>query len=272
MIAGLMSFLGLTGFIVVDTMAEITFGRPSSTVGLGFFMAPIAGFVVGLAVWVVTKIIAVLMKRASQPSLPIPAWLNRTAWLLTIASLPFNFLASRSNVLAREVARSPRVIVSSPLIAPIANATTAIEQRVEAPELYGGITNTVDAHPIQWNGRLIKVNGVNEQIVVTDNFAAPIVSTDLHDYDYINRIRATPVCTQPDGTSLLAVLVTLRATSHRSMLLVYRADGQLVYQHHLERAGGPKPDTLYAGRRDGVETFVADNSGLVTGWTCAAAR
>jgi len=95
-----------------------------------------------------------------------------------------------------------------------------------------------------------------------------IASTDLHAFDYIGKIHAVPVCADAAGSQALAVLVTLRPTSHRSMLILYGADGSVVYQEHLERTN--RTDSpMYVATRDGADVLVVEH-GAVSAWTCAA--
>lgn len=268
LLSGLLTALSLAGFIVMEALAEINAGRPSSTVGLGFVAGPIAGILAGAVVWGIAKPVALVIRRFWTGSLAVPAWLTLAVWLCTLAGIPANYYVSRAKVVAREYLRRPHVILDSTLIRPIAQPTTSLDARIEAPELVGGITNKIDAKPIQWNGRGVKVNNSSGRVVITDESDLTVTSTELGDFDYIGQIRAIPVCRQTDGRDLLAVLVTLRPTSRRSMLMIFSADAQLVYQHHLERGHGPLQDKLYVGRSNGVETVVVDDEGLVSGWTC----
>lgn len=195
-----------------------------------------------------------------------PRWARRHVWAITLLVIAAAVLGYPAYV--RYINR-PRVILDSHLITPIAAPGTALSDRVEAPELYGGITNTTDAHPIVWNGRPVKIDGVDEHIMITDPMTgSPVASTDLREFYSIGRMRAVPVCRQSDGTDLLAVLVALRPTSHRSLLLVYAGDGRLVYEELLERRSGPSADRLFAGRLNNENALMVDLQGVISGWTC----
>lgn len=267
--AGLIVGVLLAAFIIVQTFAASTLGRPSSTAGIGYVMGPI----LGLAAWAGTFLLGMLvrsgLRRSGMAPVAVPRWLSRALWLLVLAAIPAMYLSARSNVLEAEFARRPRVIIDSQLITPIEQPATDLEARVEAPSTYALLADeAANAKPVEWNGRTVTVRGVDEHVVITDGSGNNIASADLREFDYITRIRASPVCRQPDGNSLLAVLVTLRATSHRSMLLLFGTDGRIVYQHHLDRLGGRNANVMYVGLRNGHETLVVD-LGVVTGWTCA---
>lgn len=195
-----------------------------------------------------------------------PRWAKRHVWAMAVLIIAAAVLASRAYEL---FTNRPRVILDSHLIAPIATPGAALSDRIEAPELYGGITNTTDAHPIVWNGRPVKIDGADEHIMITDPMTgSPVASTNLRGFYSIGRMRAVPVCRQSDGTDLLAVLVALRPTSHRSLLLVYAGDGRLVYEELLERRSGPSADRLFAGRLNNENALMVDIQGVISGWTC----
>ncbi len=257
----------MCGYGLALTMAEQIWGRPSSTSALGFFMAPIAGLIVGLAAYLAGMGVRFVLGRRGVVSRPAPSWVTRTLWMVVLAGSAAFLLLGRSSVIALEAARRPRVILDSARISAVNPPTIELQERVTAPELQSGITNTLDAHPIDWNGVAIRVENKDEQVVISNLSGMPLASADLHNFDYINGLHATTVCAQPDGRRLLAVLVSLRATSHRAMLLVFAADGTLTYQHHLERSGGAK-DALYTGRLNGAEAL-AVSLGPVSTWTCA---
>ncbi len=257
----------VTAFFITQTLAEALWGRPSSTAGLGFFVAPIAGLIVGAGAWVVGLVIRTVLRSRGVVSVPTPSWVTRTLWLVVLAGSVVFLMIGRSSVLALEAARQPRVILDAGRITAVNPPTIDLQERVTAPEMQSGITNTLDAKPIDWNGTAIKLENLDEQVVISDVTGKRIASADLHAFDYINGLHAAAVCAQPDGRQLLAVLVSLRATSHRAMLLLFAPDGSLVYQHHLERSGGAK-DALYTGRLNGAEAL-AVSVGAISTWTCA---
>lgn len=268
LIGGLAGAALLAGYGVTQTAAEMSFGRPSSTAALGFVVAPIVGVIAGIGLFAVSSILLWLLRRVGvkPASTPLPSWLLLVVLLGVGAALVGFFVQARAGVLAREVERRPRVILASPLLAPLAHAPQSLEARTEATVQYDLTAPGEPAEPLTWNGRKITLDAVQERVLVKDEAGATLASTDLHAFDYILNIRALPVCAQADGNRLLAVLVMLRATSDRSMLLVYDARGALVYQDHLERRG--VNSTLFGGQQNGA-SVVAVNTGATTqAWTC----
>jgi hypothetical protein len=141
--------------------------------------------------------------------------------------------------------------------------------RVEAPLLFSIYADEV-VPSLDWNGRPIRLVGTNEEVTVLDAGGNRIASTDLHALDYIGRINAIPVCRHPNGDHDLAALVTLRATSNRSVLIVYGADDAVICREHLERTGRGDgwAGAMFAANSDGNEVLVVD-LGAVNAYRCS---
>jgi len=78
---------------------------------------------------------------------------------------------------------------------------------------------------------------------------------DLSAFDYITRVYAVPVTINDSTKKDLAVLVNLRSTSRRSVLLIYNAENKLLYQ-----------ELLYRVRIDNLMKTVKDKSGKEYLW------
>ena len=258
----------IAGRSVVQTAAEINFGRPSSTAALGFVIGPLVGVIFGAVIFAMMSATFWALHRAGwrAASRPLPSWIVVVLALGVGAVLINEFRVARRDVLTREAARVPRILLNSSALTPLAAGTT-LDAQVTAPVLFVlTATGTADAN-LQWNGRPLVVDIANESVFIKDQAGATLASVDLHAYDYIRRVSAMPVCAQADGRSWLAVLTGLRATSNRSMLTVFDTDGRLVYQEHLERTSGPD-DALMAGTVNGVPAF-AVNAGTLRAWRCS---
>jgi hypothetical protein len=190
--------------------------------------------------------------------------------LATAASVTVLAANARTQTVAKEFARRPRVIVESTRFVKSDQSSSSADTRVEAPLLFSIYRDTV-APSIDWNGRAVSLVGSDEHVTVLDKAGKHIASTDLHAFDYIGTIRAAPFCRNPNGDRDLAVLVTLRATSNRSMLILYGSNGAVVYQEHLERTGSGSgwAGTMYVGSRDGHDILVVEQ-GPLSVLTCQA--
>lgn len=265
--AGLTAGACATAYVMAQTFAEARWGAPSSTSALGFIAAPIVGIVVGIVGSLVgLGLRAGLRSRGAAPA-SAPKWIVPGLWLVVLVVAAVSLVSARSYQLRLAEFRRPRVILDLGHVLTAAPQAGELQSQTEAPELQSGLTNTLDAHPIDWNGTAVKVTDADGQIAVTGPNGARLATADLQPFDGVSRLHAMTVCQQADGRSMLAVLASLRATARRAMLLVFAADGRLVYQQHLARAGGAK-DALYAGRLNGVDA-VRVSLGADSVWTCS---
>lgn len=257
-------------WIVVPVIAETALGRPSSMAGLGFIVGPVFALLAGGATFLLARGLRALAWRAGIPSRPVPPWLVAAGVLAVVTFVTVLGFNARSQVIARELALRPRVIVESGRFTNATHSANGLDARVEAPLLFSIYQEKV-VPSIDWNGRAVIVTGSEERVTVLDEARTPIASTDLHEFDYIGRIRAVPICRYPNGDQDLAVYATLRATSARSMLIVYDPRGVVVYQEHLERTsqGTGWAGTMYAGRQGGHDVLVVEH-GPVSVWSCQA--
>lgn len=88
---------------------------------------------------------------------------------------------------------------------------------------------------ILWNEKQMTLIFSSDEIRVTDLNENIIIETSLHAYDYICEVSLLEVKLFSDEQHCLAVLAELRATSSHTMLLIYSANEQLLYQELFER-------------------------------------
>ena len=272
LLAGLTGAALLAGVGVIQTAARMSFGRPSSTEAVGFVVAPIVGVIAGVGIFALSSVLLWLLRRLNikPAAAPIPTWVPVVLSMAVLGTLGVLFVRARADVLAEETARRPHVIRESALFAPLPQAPAALDGRAEAAIQYDLTAPGEPATPITWNGRAISLDAMQEQVLIKpagDAAAKAIATTDLRGFDYILNLRALPVCTQPDGRQWLAVLAMLRATSQRSMLLVYDADGAVVFQEHLERRG--MNSRLSSGRANDADIVLVETD-RARAWRCAA--
>ncbi|HAX61983.1 MAG TPA: hypothetical protein DCX95_05455 [Elusimicrobia bacterium] len=91
-----------------------------------------------------------------------------------------------------------------------------------------------EAEPFLWNGKKIRFD-VGNSIAMRGENGNNIITIDLTKYDYIGRIHVIQLVIDNSASKGLAVLVRLRATSRRSMLLIYDPAAKLLYQELLYR-------------------------------------
>lgn len=269
-VCGLLSAVLVGAALLAPVIAESTFGRPSSTAGIGYFVVPILGLLAGGAAFLIAMGVRGVVHRGGIQSALVPPWVVASAVLATVAAVAVFAINARSQTITTEAARRPRVIVASTSIIKVDAPSPGADSRVEAPLLFSIYPGAV-VPAIDWNGRAVSLSGTDEHVTILDQTGSPIASTDLQAFDYIATIRAVPVCGSQTGGQYLAVLATLRATSGRSMFILYGPDGAVVYQEHLERtrSADGSTGTMHLQHRGDHDVLLIDH-GPVTAWTCPA--
>ena len=97
---------------------------------------------------------------------------------------------------------------------------------------------------IFWNDKQMTLKFSSNEIRVTDSNGNTIIETSLRTYDYIREVSFLEVKLFPNEQYFLAVLADMRATSFHTMLLIYAANGELIYHEMFERD------------RDGIKMFI----------------
>ena len=267
-VCGFLTAVLVSATLLAPVIAESALGRPSSTAGIGYFVVPMLGLLSGAAAFLVARGLRGIARRAGSRTVHVPPWLAAAGLLataVTVAALAFN---AGAQVIATEAARRPRVIIDSTHF--VRTAPSPGEgPRIDAPLLFSVYQDAV-VSSIDWNGRAVSFSGTDEHVTIRDKAGVPVASTDLQAFDYIATIRAVPVCSSSGGANL-AVLVTLRATSHRSMLILYDPNGAVVYQEHLERTRSADGSTgsMSMQHRGDHDILLVDH-GSVSAWTCPA--
>jgi len=108
-------------WILAQVLAEASLGRPSSTAGLGFVFGPIYGLVCGGVAFLLGLALRWFVRRAGVASRQMPSWFLIPIVGTLIASVAVMVVSARSQVVAQEAARQPRVIVDSALFVKTAN-------------------------------------------------------------------------------------------------------------------------------------------------------
>lgn len=112
---------------------------------------------------------------------------------------------------------------------------------------------------IFWNGEQMTLYFSSYEIRITDSNGDTIIETSLWDYDYIREVSYLEVGLFPNEQHCLAVLAHLRATSHFTMLLIYSANGELIYQEMLERGSSGIEMSIDKSDSSSLEGLIVKN-------------
>jgi hypothetical protein len=242
----------LTGLIL-----EMKFGRPSSTSAIGFVFIPVYAIFLLLLGYAAGLLVRSIVSRFT---------VERTISKKTIYSIYAAFLVA---VLASSIAggvsfkiyedaQKPHVIINSAAVIKLPDGQYEDSNQVDAKFLLSIFDDDkIKNGTLPWNSRIIRFKLFKDanSLVVLDDAGAQLMQIDLNAFDYITRVYAVPVTTNDSMKKGLAVLVNLRSTSRRSVLLIYNADNKLLYQ-----------ELLYRVRIDNLMKTVKDKSGKEYLW------
>jgi hypothetical protein len=233
---------------------DVMFGRPSPDQWAGniIFGLPILG-VLFLVPGVITgSVVQFLIGRARRAE---PVDRRAVGRLLAIVAM-LAALAGVGRGIQIESRSPPRVMISTGAIGrhdgPSAISTATPAMTVFEP--FAG--NTPTASPLSWNGAALRL--MLEGNMLTIRRSERVVgSIDLRPLDYVTEIFGTTGMLDANE-EWLALLVRLRSTGHRDLLLIYDPTGILVHEELLERTGRDRPLLLTAGERGQRQEFLVD--------------
>lgn len=239
-IGGFGAIFGLTALI-----AEEHIGRPSSTHAIGFIFVPLYAALLALACFCVGLVVSGIIGKFVSPR-AISKRSNQLINILFVCALVLAFFSGVAFIQRQEVKQQPHLIFDSGKIIKISPSEIRGKKEKDATfvlSIYSDDKNMVD--PFVWNGKKIdfKVVG-NNTLKILDPGGNELVAADLHKFDYIGRIHVLQIALGDSESKGLAVLVRLRATSRRSMLLIYNATAKLLYQELRERRDGVRSSNL----------------------------
>lgn len=234
----LLGGVGIAAPIVAAGLAEMLWGRPSSTSGIAFLIAIILGSV-GAAVG---AFVGAAVENAVRSSPRAgPDWGVVGVLLLLIAGIP-SLLLVRSG-LRQEALNTPRVIHSTGGI--VRSPGESPHPRGSRATLLWSLLDTPGtADPLRWNGHPVRVSLDDARLQVTaGDIRADAVS--LADFDYVREIYGVTATLTAGEIESLALLLVMRRSGHRALLLVFDSRGASVHQELLQQSA--RPDLWVAG-------------------------
>lgn len=232
-IGGFGAIFGLTALI-----AEAQIGRPSSTHAIGFIFVPIYAAILALVCFCVGLVIRGILGKFVVPR-TLSRRSNQIINVLFVCVLALAFFSGVVFSERQEEKQKPHLIFDSGQIIKMSPSEIKGKKEREATFVFSIYTDDRDkAAPIQWNGKKLDFKVVGDNILkVLDKAENELITADLKKFDYIGRIYVLQFALDDSDKKSLAVLVRLRATSQRSMLLIYDSARKLIYQELLERRG-----------------------------------
>ena len=223
--------------LIASGIAEMRFGRPSSTAGLIFPFAIIWG---ALAAAVGAAVGRAVADRVRSSRLAGPVDWRAVSVVLVIVLTTLTTLAVRS-VFRIERLNTPRVIASTGRIVRSVGHAAGAGWTASGALLWKS-TSSPD-QTIQWNGRRVVI-GVTDDALQVHAGDQALPRVDLAGLSYVREVYGM-TAPMANGTSeWLVLLARLRATSRRELLVIFDPQGALAHLELLERPPRREPRTI----------------------------
>lgn len=224
-------------YTFTGVLSEMFFGRPSSTSSIAFFTIPIITAFLFLASFVIGLILRFIIGR-NEPERIMPTKTMRSIYIALGLAILVSVLAGGISFIKYERSQRPHVILGNAALEKSSNVKYKDANQIDAKLLLTIFDDEKNKlSPLTWNNKPIrfKLQKDSNNLTLHDEKGQQLAFIDLSSFDYITRVYAVPFAVDNASQRGLAVLVHLRSTSRRSVLLLYNADASLLYEEFLER-------------------------------------
>jgi len=226
----IMSGIFVASYMFTGLQTEAIIGRPSSTHAIGYIFAPIYSLIVAVIGYIFGLVLRYfLLKRGEKDIVSKPSFLRN----ITIITLLIGGLSggkAYNEVVQYEKFNKPQVITNSTSFTKTNYSEETIPSVTSSSKLLWEYDN-INHPPIKWHKQLLKFSVSNSVVMDVLSEKNTEASYNFAGRTYITEIQALSL------TEYLVVLVRLRATSGRSMLLIYNSEYRLIYEELLDRCG-----------------------------------
>lgn len=227
----------VASYMLAGLIGEEKLGRPSSTAAIGYLFVPVYSFIIGVVGLGVGFLLRLFLRNRGERDLITPSSFLLRLVVVAVAVSGIGVWLALDSVIAYEKANAAQIIKDSgsfvkaklsrdnvPSITKRAFNNWSYEQPNQAPFVWNAKKSTVRVTDSTY--MTISIEGQDNSI-----------KHDFRGRTYLTEIDVLPVQRAQKQPEHLAVLVRLRATSFRSMLLVYDSNGSLLYEALLDRCG-----------------------------------
>lgn len=238
-------------YFMTGLLLEMKIGRPSSTSAIGFFFIPIYALILFLVSFVVGEIVKFIAGKFIKERV-VPKATRRITIAVFLMTIVASSIAGGISFKSHEDSQRPHVIFNS-AVEKTPNLNYQEANQIESKLILTIFDNEKSRlENIIWNDKPVRFELIknNNMLKLHDDKGKELALIDLKGFDYITRGNAIPIALPETNLKGLAVLVHLRSTSNRSMLLIYNSKADLIYQ-----------ELLYRCRLDNIMRVVKDESG-----------
>lgn len=225
----------VASYMFAGLSTEASIGRPSSTFVIGYIFAPIYSLIVAGIGYIIGLIPRFFLKKRGEKDLVKKSTYIIYASIITILLGSFSAATAIKQVIDYEEFNKPHLLSNKAEFKKTIYSESEIPSVSKQAELVWEYDNT-NMEPLLWNQMKLttKVQNSTQLSILVDE--ATKATYDFQGYTYITEISILPI-TNAENINYLAVLVRLRATSSRSMLLIYDQIFTLIYEELLDRCG-----------------------------------
>ncbi|MBA3066843.1 hypothetical protein FP828_10175 [bacterium] len=232
----------MTGFIT-----ELLIGRPSSTAVIGFFTIPFATLCIAVVCIAAGGSARLIVGKFCQVR-TIEKESMRIINAIFIMTIGGSFLAGMGRVIWNEKLQEPRIIYDAGVISKKYGSNFQKAEYTPSKLIFTIYKDEKgNTEKFNWNGEKLNLDVSRTYIKILQKDGSVMISADLSKYSYISRIHAAAFGAIDEKEKYLALLVKLRPTSYRSMLLIYDSNGALIFQEFLKRRCGRKTGGMQVG-------------------------
>lgn len=232
---GVWTGLSVLAFISALFITEMIISGPGAAQIIGLAFAVALGLIAAALGYAVGMIAAVLCRLyGNQKPVSVKAQLLVRRMLLGFVLL--SAVLGCGTTIWQEFRQRPRILYTSGIINKTQQQDAAASGKRDAAFVLTIYKAEKDATvPVTWNGEKVFFTDTLNEVLILNHTNRELIKIDLTGYSYTSRICALPLRLQHGGREDLAVLVELGPASDRSMLLIYNAEAQLIYQELLRR-------------------------------------
>jgi len=227
----------VAAYMLGGLIGEEKLGRPSSTAAIGYLFVPVYSFIVGVIGLGVGFLLRLFLRKSGERNLMSPSSFFLRLAVVVVAVSGIGVWLALDSVVAYEKANAAQIIRDSGYFAKVKLNRDNVPS-VTKRSLSNWTFQQPNQPPFVWNTKQYTVR-VTDSTLMTIGIEsqAHTIKHDFRGRTYLTEIEALPVKWSQKQPEYLAVLARLRATSFRSMLLIYDPNGSLLYEELLERCG-----------------------------------
>ena len=226
----------LVGFIIFFFANSFFESSPSSTSGLIIIplipICIIAVFMAGLlgtfTNWIISKL------KKGKPLKPNEIYLATGSFLFVILIfsilLPYKLQSNWNSHNSPRIIRSSSVVVKSQSQEPNEN----IYKELKIYKIVVNFDEKYQGGDLIWNNNYYRALFDSHQFSLISKTGDYLIKENLEGYDYVRQIVCIPFDALIKSNPPLVVLANLRATSRKSMILIYSSKGECVFQELIE--------------------------------------